>query len=405
MKEIKVEDLHNQLHELPGGPDSSMAYFARKESLIGSIRNLLSGAGFASADYPVIEPTELFIRKSGGGITGHLYSFIDPGGNKVSLRPEFTSSVIREYLKEPIDTENVVKRQYSGPVFRYNDVSTGNTLRQFTQQGCEIIGASTTDFDAEILRLSLAALSEAGIKSVTVRLGNVGAIRKLLESYGLSEAICLYIFSNVGKLNQNPKKLNGILSHAVSLGLVKENEHRSGSTKEDGSKAESMELVQSLMAETLSGNTGRRSRSEIVDRLLKKNSELIGVDVLESSLQDLSGFLNRMAGDYKSIEVKSNNHVIDIEQMKYVSDLMNVVGDIGGLEVRVDLDFASQRGLTYYTGFIFDLIVGTASGSLSLGGGGRYDGLVRALGGDRDVGAVGFAVNVDSIIRYPETVG
>ncbi len=191
MKEIKVEDLHNQIRELPGGPDSSMAYYARKESLIDSIRNLLSGAGFAAADYPVIEPTELFVRKSGGGITGHLYSFIDPGGNKVSLRPEFTSSVIREYLKEPMNIENVVKRQYSGPVFRYNDGSTGNTLRQFTQQGCEIIGASTADFDAEILRLSLAALSEAGIKSLIVRLGNVGAIRKLLESYGLSEAICL----------------------------------------------------------------------------------------------------------------------------------------------------------------------------------------------------------------------
>ena len=154
MKEIKVEDLHNQIRELPGGPDSSMAYYARKESLIDSIRNLLSGAGFAAADYPVIELTELFVRKSGGGITGHLYSFIDPGGNKVSLRPEFTSSVIREYLKEPMSTEIAVKRQYSGPVFRYSDVSTGNTLRQFTQQVCEIIGASTADFDAEILRLS-----------------------------------------------------------------------------------------------------------------------------------------------------------------------------------------------------------------------------------------------------------
>jgi histidyl-tRNA synthetase len=405
MKETKVEDLYNRIHELRGGPDSSMAYFARKESLISSVRNLLSGAGFVSADYPVLEPTELFVRKSGGGITGHLYSFIDPGGNKVSLRPEFTSSVIREYLKEPINTENVVKRQYSGPVFRYNDVSTGNRLRQFTQQGCEIIGASTTDFDAEILRLSLTALSEANIKSVTVRLGNVGAIRKLLESYGLSESICLYIFSNIGKLNQSPENLKDILSHAVSLGLVKENELRSNSIEEDGSKEESMELVQSLMAEILSGNTGRRSRSEIVERLLKKNSELICVDVLESSLQDLSGFLRRMAGDYKSIEVKSNNDIIDIEQMKYVSDLINVVGDIGGMEVTFDLDFASQRGLTYYTGFIFDLVVGTASGPLSLGGGGRYDGLVRSLGGNRDVGAVGFAVNVDSILRYPEMIG
>ena len=48
-------------------------------------------------DTPLLEQTELFVRKSGGELTTQLYSFVDPGGNRVSLRPEFTSSVIRHY--------------------------------------------------------------------------------------------------------------------------------------------------------------------------------------------------------------------------------------------------------------------------------------------------------------------
>ena len=61
------------------------------------------------------------------------------------------------------------------------------------------------------------------------------------------------------------------------------------------------------------------------------------------------------------------------------------------------VDFGVVRGLSYYTGFIFDAEVQEPSGALSLGGGGRYDGLVKAFGG-HDTPALGFAYTLESVV-------
>ena len=64
---------------------------------------------------------------------------------------------------------------------------------------------------------------------------------------------------------------------------------------------------------------------------------------------------------------------------------------------RISIDFGMARGIAYYTGVLFDIYEGEAT-SETLGGGGRYDGLTRALGYDRDVPALGFAFNLDAVI-------
>ena len=55
------------------------------------------------------------------------------------------------------------------------------------------------------------------------------------------------------------------------------------------------------------------------------------------------------------------------------------------------------RGISYYTGVIFELTAGD-DGTAALGGGGRYDGLVQALGGSEGVPAMGFAYNVNELL-------
>src|SRR4030042_4622676 len=58
--------------------------------------------GYVGIDVPLLEETRLFLRKSGGEVASKMYTFTDPGGREVSLRPEFTPSVIRVYIeKEP----------------------------------------------------------------------------------------------------------------------------------------------------------------------------------------------------------------------------------------------------------------------------------------------------------------
>ena len=65
----------------------------------------------------------------------------------------------------------------------------------------------------------------------------------------------------------------------------------------------------------------------------------------------------------------------------------------------VSLDLGLARGISYYTGVIFDLTHLRGAREVSVGGGGRYDGLVRALGGDEDVPASGFAYSLDAVIE------
>ena len=88
--------------------DVDASTYKSREKLISEIKVILNNSGYASVDFPLMEPTELFVRKSGGDISGRLYSFTDPGGNKVSLRPEFTSSVIRSYIDQNIDANSVI---------------------------------------------------------------------------------------------------------------------------------------------------------------------------------------------------------------------------------------------------------------------------------------------------------
>jgi histidyl-tRNA synthetase len=68
----------------------------------------------------------------------------------------------------------------------------------------------------------------------------------------------------------------------------------------------------------------------------------------------------------------------------------------------LSIDFGMARGIAYYTGMLFDIYLANDR-SETLGGGGRYDGLTRALGYDYDVPSLGFAYNLDAVIAVIES--
>ena len=74
--------------------------FGRFAGLQNAALAHLSEAGYEPIDTPLLEGAELFVRKSGGELASRLYTFSDPGGNQVGLRPEFTPSVIRCFISE-----------------------------------------------------------------------------------------------------------------------------------------------------------------------------------------------------------------------------------------------------------------------------------------------------------------
>ena len=69
------------------------------------------------------------------------------------------------------------------------------------------------------------------------------------------------------------------------------------------------------------------------------------------------------------------------------------------LQVPVTLDFGLARGIAYYTGTVFEVQHSSIDVGHSLGGGGRYDGLVQALGGAEETPAMGFAWMLDRVVQ------
>ena len=391
---MTMNEINNQIKSILGQFDSSPSYFQLKQNLINSITKHLSSFDFDLSDYPLIEPTELYVRKSGGEITNSLYSFIDPGGNRVSLRPEFTTSVIRSYLEDKDQYSMPIKRQYVGPVFRYQPFFNQHSFRQFTQQGCELIGLDDISSDALILRLSLMGLAESGISSVVVKIGHVGFIRQILKKYDLTDAMELFVLSHLNDLADPGFPISDILDEAYNIGFISDNQTKKFNSV--ANKKWTYDSVKSTFKDRLSGNLGRRTHDQVIDRFLAKTAEdSITKDTFSSVLNDLSVFIIK------------NNFIVseditaesDLTVKTYINSILEEVGVIENLDVKYKVDFAIQRGLTYYTGLIFDLEGEGKWTGKTLGGGGRYDGLVKSMGNDIDLPAIGFAMNIESILE------
>ncbi|CAI7992023.1 Histidine--tRNA ligase [Geodia barretti] len=351
----------------------------------------MGSRGYQPIDTPLLEETELFVRKSGGDLAGRLYNFTDPGGTSVSLRPEFTSSVIRHYIDNEESLSLPLRWQYSGPVFRYSPAEQGS-YRQFTQSGAELVGATSEDADIEIISLAVSGLHEIGLDGFRLRLGHLGVLHSLLDEFVSKEGK-----SDVAGLMERAGEV-GLLSGSVDLGIGLETALESMSTE----AAE--EFVLGVLKESMPEPVGRRTTDQIVARLLSKVRQANCPDAFERALnfvRTLSGLCGEPQATLQAARAAADESGVDAAPLDEIGALLERAHSIdigcGISESRVSLDMGMARGISYYTGVIFELVAGD-DGTAALGGGGRYDGLVQALGGSEGVPAMGFAYNVNELL-------
>src|SRR5204863_1415825 len=114
-----------------------------------------------------------------------MYAFTSYN-RRICLRPEFTASVMRSYVRRLGGQPLPLRLHYAGPVFRYEKPQRLR-YRQFTQAGVELIGAAGPAADAEILSLACQATEAAGVSDWTAVIGHIGVVSELLDSLALSE--------------------------------------------------------------------------------------------------------------------------------------------------------------------------------------------------------------------------
>ena len=387
---------------LRGMYDPSRASCRHQRELQDALTGLIGSYGYQLRATPILEATELFLRKSGGDLASRMYSFVDGGGNAVSLRPEFTSPLMRCYLEQAADLPLPTRWQYAGPVFRC-DAAYLESGGQFTQVGAELLGSDSVMADAELLTLAAQVPPQLGITDCRLELADLDVVQSVLDTTGVSDRARAFIISNVPQLRRGRAALPEIAERAAQLHLG----DRSPENQELSAALVGLDDDQArqVIQGFLQWNGGDRRRfgqrdpEQVVDRFLRK---LRGSDeparlerglALAADLAALSGPPSAVLPAARQVIAKSGADPTALNRLSELLEILTAAPEVADM---LTIDFGLARGLAYYNGIVFE--VKHPDCPAPLGGGGRYDGLARALGSPQDVPALGFAYTLESLL-------
>jgi len=277
--------------------------------------------GYVEVRTPVLEREELFAKGTGETtdiVQKEMYSFTDKGGERVTLRPEATPSMVRAYVEHSLEHALPSSKLYSmGPMFRYERPQKGR-YRQFHQLDVEVFGMNDPAVDAEVIDLAWSLLAELRIARTEL----------VINSVGHAECRPRFQAALLEALGQDVKKLcQDCQRRAVTNPL------------------------------------------RIYDCKVPADQPII--DALPHSVDYLC---DACATHFAAVRA----HL-----------------DAWGIPWR--LSHRLVRGLDYYTRTTFEILGEALGAQNALLGGGRYDGLVKNLGGPDRTG-IGFAAGLERLV-------
>ncbi len=365
---------------LPRGLVDRGAYdLAATDRMLAAIRESYALHGFEPVETPLIEYTDALgkflpdLDRPNEGV----FSFHDDDEQWLSLRYDLTAPLAR-YVAEHYDDLPKPYRSYRvGPVFRNEKPGPGR-FRQFMQFDADTVGSASVAADAEMCVMAAATLERLGIPrgDYRVKVNNRKVLDGVMEVAGLGSA------SEAGRrltVLRAIDKLDRLGPDGVRLLLGPGRRDESGDfTRGAGLDTAAIDV---LLAFTAAGGGGS-----------------------EETLRNLEGVVGQSA--------RGREGVAELR------GIMEVVAGAGCDDARVLVDPSVVRGLEYYTGPVFeaDLTV-TVTGDDgapvrfgSVGGGGRYDGLVARFRPE-PVPATGFSIGVSRLfaalkaVRSPVVAG
>ena len=151
---------------------------------------------------PIFEYSSVFLRTLGEEsdiVTKETYTFSDRDKRSITLRPEFTASIVRSLISNGL-TQSLPRRFFTyGPLFRHERPQQGR-YRQFYQFDCELFGSSSHMADVEVINLLYSILRELKVESkVTVEINSLGD-RESTDNY--RAVLREYFSDNIDELSE-----------------------------------------------------------------------------------------------------------------------------------------------------------------------------------------------------------
>ena len=190
---------------LPGFRDFFPDDCARRNYILETWRGVARRYGFVEYDGPVLEPIELYKKKSGGELVGQLFDFTDKGARHVAMRPEMTPTLARMVAARERDFKKPLKWFCVPQFFRYEKQQRGR-LREFYQLNCDILGEASAAADAEMVAVLIDMLRGFGLgeKDFVVRLSSRTAWQQFFAQAGGKAEDEYEFFQIVDKAERNP---------------------------------------------------------------------------------------------------------------------------------------------------------------------------------------------------------
>lgn len=312
-----------------------------RQQVIGTFREIFERHGFEPIDTPVLEYYETLT----GNIDDEklIYHFEDHGGREVGMRFDLTVPLARYAALHQNELTFPFKRYHIAPVWRADRPQRGR-FREFWQCDADIVGTRSMMADADVVSIIVDALSAINMPGFVVHINHRKLLEAMARAAGVPDDQAGGIYRAIDKLDKIGP--DGVMAELGGSGV----------------KAAAAERIVKLV-----------STSGSPDAVLSSvREQLAGIDIAESAIDDLTQLFDYLAA-------------LGVAPERYV------------------LNLALARGMSYYTGPVFEAHVAEANIG-SLAGAGRYDGLVGRFS-KQELPATGISLGLERIFEVIRELG
>ncbi len=318
----------------------------KRNYVIGIIKEVYESYGFEPLETPAVENLETLMGKYGEEGNQLVFKILKRGEkldlakatsesdlSDLALRYDLTVPLARVVANNKNELPKFFKRYQIQPVWRADRPARGR-FREFFQCDVDAIGSSSMVVEGEIMSAVSSILKRLGFNDFTIRINHRQVLADILDTAGVPSELHTDALVAIDKLDK------------IGIAGVSQ---------------------------------------ELLDRSINEAAAAMLMDIFTKT--------HEILGQEKDINRTIVSNLLNIVSNEVLTELGHIVKYADKAPIVIDPSLA--RGLSYYTGAIMEINVPDLPGSL--GGGGRYDGLIGMFGKEQ-IPACGFSLGLERIL-------
>ncbi len=391
----------------------------KRNFVINIIKEVYESYGFEPLETPAVENIETLMGKYGEEGNQLIFKILKRGEHEKSgeadlaLRYDLTVPTARVIANNKNDLPKFFKRYQIQPVWRADRPARGR-FREFYQCDVDAIGSKSMVVEAELISAVCEILERLGFEDFEVCVNHRKLLSGVLESAGISiekHSDSLIALDKLDKIGRE-----GVEKEFIQRGIA----------DESGIKLLDIFSISEKISKLNDGLQNSEEKIKQLDSIIKKiykNSTKPKKSVWEIYTGEVTPLIQPEESKIKESKELLESyefHRLEILNLctkdvikKFIGE--NEIGNIGVNEIdsllnltkglkKIRVNPSLARGLSYYTGAIFEIVLTNGDFAGSIGGGGRYDGLIGMFSKE-EIPACGFSLGLERIIVVMEERG